>query len=260
MNSSSYLKSVELGCVQYLNAKPLIYGCGNEIYFDHPSRLAEMLRASMLDAALVPTFELLQNPGYKVVDGVSISSSGEVFSVFLAYRGELKKVKQVSLDISSLTSASLLRCLLAEFHGLHPDYIRSDECADPEMPKLLIGNHAIDFRNVNGSNFNYLDLGAEWSKRTELPFVYALWLIRPDVLHVQEIASELRQMKADGLAHIDEIVRTESAGDSEFRRNYLRKYIRYTLSDSEKAGMRKYHELLVKHGLLPKGDCCFNFV
>lgn len=260
MNNATHLHAIEVGCVHYLNAKPLIYGCGEEIYFDHPSKLAEMLAACVLDVALVPSFAAMSNPGCKIVDGVAIASAGEVFSVFLAYRGRLKDVRQVSLDISSLTSANLLRCVLAEFHGMHPQYLRSDECDDPEVPKLLIGNHAINFRRANGAEFNYLDLGAEWSQHTELPFVYALWLIRPNVLHPEAIAGELRRMKADGMEHIEDIIRTESEGDIEFRRNYLRKYIHYTLGEPEKSGLRKYRDLLVKHGLIAGSECCFTFV
>lgn len=260
MSSYPHLQSVEIGCVQYLNAKPLIYGCGEEIYFDHPSKLAEMLAGGMLDIALVPTFELFGNPGYKIVDDVSISSSGAVFSVFLAYRGPLKKLRKISLDISSRSSANLLRCLLAEFHGLRPEYVRSDECDDPELPKLLIGNHAIEFRRSNGSAFQYLDLGEEWLRQTSLPFVYALWLIRPGVLFPKAVADEVRLMKANGLANIEEIIRQQSEGDPDFRKKYLRKLIRYDLGEQEKNGLRKFHELLIKHNLLADGECCFNFI
>jgi chorismate dehydratase len=172
----------------------------------------------------------------------------------------LTDVKQVSLDVSSLTSANLLRCLLAEFHGLHPSYVRSDECDDPEMPRLLIGNHAIEFRRANGAAFHYLDLGAEWNRCIGLPFVYALWLIRPGVLQPKTIADELRRIKAGGLAHISEIIRDDSEGDAVFREHYLRNCIRYSLCEPEKSGMRKFHELLVKHGLLQSRDYCFNFV
>ncbi len=254
------MKSVEIGCVQYLNARPLIYGCPEEIYFDHPSKLAEMLAGGMLDVALVPTFELLSNPGYKAVDGVSISSLGTVFSVFLAYRGELKEVRKISLDISSLSSGNLLRCLLAEYHDMRPDYVRSDECDDPDMPRLLIGNHAIEFRQAKGDEYNYLDLGSEWFEKTSLPFVFALWLIRPGVLFPEAVADDLRRMKADGLAHLDEIIRHESDADPEFRQQYLRQHIRYDLGEPEKKGIRKFHELALKHGLLTNNECCLNFV
>ena len=52
--------------------------------------------------ALSPIFELMAHPGYLVVDDVAIASRGPVFSVFIAYRGEL-----------SATAHALSGCRLA---------------------------------------------------------------------------------------------------------------------------------------------------
>ena len=40
-----------------------------------------------LDVALVSSFEFLRNPIYRIVDDVSISSDGPVYSVVVAHRG-----------------------------------------------------------------------------------------------------------------------------------------------------------------------------
>ena len=72
------LHGLRVGCVQYLNAKPLIVPYDGEVIFEHPARLADLLAAGQIDLALVPVFEALRQPDFPVVDGVSISSCGPV--------------------------------------------------------------------------------------------------------------------------------------------------------------------------------------
>ncbi len=83
--------------------------------FDHPSALCSKLAAGELDVALVSSFEFLRNPIYRIVDDVSISSDGPVYSVVVAHRGEIGQIEEIELDPASETSANLLYCLIAEF-------------------------------------------------------------------------------------------------------------------------------------------------
>ncbi|MBO0696299.1 MAG: hypothetical protein J2P56_09395, partial [Verrucomicrobia bacterium] len=69
---------LRIGCVKYLNARPLIHGWDGEVDFDHPSALCNKLAAGKLDVALVSSFEFLRNPIYRIVDHISISSDGPV--------------------------------------------------------------------------------------------------------------------------------------------------------------------------------------
>ena len=251
-----HLKKLKAGCVRYLNSVPLICAYDGDVLFEHPSRLAAMLGAGDLDVALAPVFEWFRRPGYKVADGISISSSGRVFSVFLACRGAVESVTRVSMDAASLTSVNLLRCILAEFYGLRPEYTGPVPVEDAETPRLLIGNQAIDFRRKHSDGeWNYLDLGEEWTNRTGLPFVYALWLFNGSVENAEAAAGDLRQLREEGIARIPEICRE----DREFRFDYLRNCIRYGLGDAEKAGMRLFGALLEKHGLIEPApaDICF---
>src|SRR5207248_11358760 len=78
-------RMLPIGCVKYLNARPLIRGWASEVDFDHPSALCKRLADGELDVALVSSFEFLRNPIYRIVDDVSISSDGSVYSVFVAY-------------------------------------------------------------------------------------------------------------------------------------------------------------------------------
>src|SRR4051794_10628614 len=104
-------RAPRVGCVKYLNARPLVHGLAGEVVFDHPSALCEKLADGTLHVALVSSFEFLRNPIYVLVDDVCIASHGPVYSVFLAHAGEREEIEEIEVDRSSQTSFNLLRCL-----------------------------------------------------------------------------------------------------------------------------------------------------
>ena len=84
--------------------------------FDDPSALCSKLARRELDIALASSFEFLRNPVYGIVDDVSISSAGPVYSVVVAHTGDISEIGEIELDPASETSANLLQCLLAELN------------------------------------------------------------------------------------------------------------------------------------------------
>jgi chorismate dehydratase len=240
------LSALRVGCVQYLNAKPLIHGFDGPVVFDHPSGLARDLAAGTLDVALVPTFEALNHPRYLLADSVSIACDGPVFSVFLAHRGPLAEIRSVALDPASLTSVHLLQVLLTEYHGLRPEMLIIDAYPDEADAMLLIGNQAIEFRERDAGQHQILDLGDEWRRCTGLPFVFAPWLLRADLPNAIAVADELRALRQYGTAHLDEIIQSDPH-DPALSRRYLTEHIRFGLGPREKAGIEKFRELLTKH-------------
>lgn len=240
------LRDLRVGCVPYLNARPLIYALPGEITLAHPSKLADLLQSGAIEVALVPIFAAFGRADFKIADGVAIAAHGEVYSVFMAYRGSLGEVKSVALDPASCTSCQLLKCLLAEFHGLRPEYVAPDAAE----AQLLIGNQAIEFREKHGTEFSYLDLGADWMRWTGLPFVFAVWLMRGDLPNSSAIADALRESKREGLKFIQQIAHEQRDFSPAFAEHYLRRHIQFDLGVAEKAGIRRFQELLVKHGLM----------
>jgi chorismate dehydratase len=243
------LAGLRIGCVQYLNSKPLIHGYDGPVIFDHPSGLARELAAGHLDVALVPTFEALRSPHYLLADDVGIACDGSVYSVFLAHRAPLAKVRRVALDPASLTSVHLLQVLLREYHGVSPQVCDLAAFPCDADAALIIGNQAIDFRQHDKEGYKILDLGEEWKRCTGLPFVFAPWLMRPDLSNASRVADDLRALKLYGVAHLDEIIRAEPR-DPAFTRRYLTEHIRFDLGEGEKAGIQKFRELLAKHGFI----------
>lgn len=243
------LRGLRIGCVQYLNSQPLIHGYDGPVVFDHPSGLAHELAAGRLDAALVPIFEVLRGPRYLVTDEVAIACDGPVFSVFLAHRGPLARVRTIALDPASLTSVHLLQVLLTEFHGLHPRSVDALSCADADA-QLLIGNQAIDFRLADRGQHQLLDLGAEWKRCTGLPFVFAVWAMRPDLGNAGAVAEAFRELKRAGVAAIPGIAAANLTHPPELSARYLTDHIRFDLGAPEKVAIARFGELLVKHSLL----------
>jgi len=245
------VKPVRIGCVKYLNARPLIHGwCQGVVDLDHPAALCRKLDRGDLDVALVSSLEFLRRPIYRIVDGVSISSRGEVYSVIVAHGGELARIEQIELDPASETSVALLRCLLAQ-RGLSPRLVPSidlhsvqgvglQSAAQPQNARLLIGDQAIRFRRQYRRHPVW-DLGEEWGDVAHLPFVFALWLIRPEVSDAKEIADALRQLRDRNLHHLDDLVSSQTQISAEFCRKYYREHLFFDFGEREKAGLREFH-------------------
>jgi chorismate dehydratase len=251
---------LRVGCVKYLNARPLIHGWPGKVILDHPSALCTQLDKARLDVALVSSFEFLRNPIYRIVDGISISSDGPVYSVILAYRGEVSELEQIRLDPAAETSVNLLRCLLCEIK-LNPRFVSGSASSITEKHgQLLIGDQAIRFRRDHENDVCFWDLGEQWQSLMGLPFVYALWLVRPEVASVQQIADRLRALRDSNLGRIDELAAGQNSFDPDFCKRYYRQHLRFSFGENERKGLRAFQKLCEKHGLLPKREITFNMV
>ena len=260
---------LRIGCVKYLNARPLIHGWPGAVDFDHPAALCRKLERGDLDVALVSSLEFLRHPIYRIVDGVSISSRGPVYSVIVAHREELARIQEIKLDSASETSVALLRCLLAQ-RGLNPRLVPwhrhfADEAAEDHRQDadgaawLLIGDQAIRFRQED-SDYRLWDLGEEWKNVADLPFVFALWLIRPEIENAKEIADTLRRIRDHNLENLDDIVSTQSDVSPEFCRKYYQEHLFFDLGEFEKAGLREFHRRCLRDGISVAPELPLNLV
>ena len=262
---------VRVGCVRYLNSRPLIHGHDAQVQFAHPAQLADELATGQLDAGLVPVFELLRQPAntYRVVNNVAIACRGEVGSVFLAYRGKLSDLRRVRLDTASRTSVNLLRVILAEFHGMEPVYEQQSPGGDLFPPAdvseghLLIGDQAIAYRARQGRSLRYFDLGEQWRLATGLPFVFAAWLLRADLPRAPLVAATLRAWREAGRRQLPEVIAQADATrryPPGFPGRYLTQLIRFELGGPEKLALAEYGRLLHKHGLIPHAPAPVSWV
>ena len=128
--------------------------------------------------------------------------------------------------------------------------------------RLLIGNQAICFRQQYAEEFSFWDLGEQWKKLTGLPFVYALWLIRPEVADAKQIANRLRALRDENFTNLEGLIAEVVTGvaepgpklDQQFLLRYYRENLRFSFGEKEKQGLRTFANLCAKHALLPKRD------
>ena len=262
---------LRIGCVKYLNARPLINGWSGNVALDHPSALCAQLARGDLDVALVSSFEFLRNPIYRIVDGISIASDGPVYSVVVAHQAKIPTLNEVALDPAAETSGNLLRCLLKELK-LRAEVVARQATKRSDWPttstssesqhagRLLIGDQAIRFRQQHANDFHFWDLGEQWKRLVGFPFVYAIWLVRPEVVDPKSIAAQLRALRDTNLANLDRVIADEHEFDRAFCHSYYRENLRFTLGEPEKQGLRIFAQLCQRHDLLPKREIAFNVV
>lgn len=243
---SSAGRTLRVGCVQYLNARPVIHGWPGKVHFDHPATLCEMLAAGRLDVAFVSSFEYLRDPAYQIVDGVSVAAEGPVYSVFVAHREPIEEITEIRADQNSRTSVNLLRCLLAE-RKYRARLTSSDTSA-----KLLIGDQAIRFRQQSDGGYTFWDLADEWHRLTRLPFVFALWLIRADTPDAGAIADQLRALCRKNVQGLAEVIAAQSDFPAAFCDRYFREHLRFAFGEREKQGLLRFRSLCEENGLLAK--------
>ncbi|HTI51733.1 MAG TPA: menaquinone biosynthesis protein, partial [Planctomycetaceae bacterium] len=254
--------NLRIGAVNYLNSKPLIEGLAAlaphaELMLDYPSRLAQDLSSGRLDVALVPSIACLLAPHYEVVSDACVAARGAVLSVKLYSRVPPKAIRRLALDEGSRTSATLVRILLAERHGVFPQVEplpldSSVESTDADAV-LLIGDRAI---HPPREQFECTwDLGTEWTLWTGLPFVFAMWGTRTGT-DLGDVDDALRAARDVGVSRLPDIARREAPllGLSEqVALDYLTRNLYYRLGAAERQGLRRFQELAVKHDLAPGG-------
>ena len=189
---------VRVGCVEYLNARPLVHGLDQRsdlfsLRFDVPARCASWLHEREVDLALLPTIEYLRRPDYRIVPDLAVTSNGPVASVAIFTKRPTTAIRSIAIDSSSRTAVALLRILCAQWFDIEPTFVTMR----PDLPAmlkrcdaaLLIGDVAL-FTEHETTDLDKVDLGEEWTAMTSLPFVWAFWVGRPGAVepaHVEAL-------------------------------------------------------------------------
>jgi chorismate dehydratase len=254
---------LRISVVDYVNAWPLTWGFlrgavdGVERLTDTPAACADRLARGEVDAGLIPSVEAARIPGLRIVRGIGIASHERVRSVVLASRRPLEGPHgapvSVALDTSSRSSAVMVRILMqdllhlrAEFHPAAPDL---DEMLKHYDAALLIGDPAL---KANLTGLNVLDLAEGWRRLTGLPFVFAVWAVRPHV------APEPFLWARDyGHNHMPEIVEkaAERTGLPEsVLSSYLKGNLHHDLDAEDEKGLREFYRRAYGLGLIASPD------
>ena len=219
---------MKIGCVPYGHARPFSAAwAGRQVVLAHPRGLVEQLRSGEIDLALVPVWEVLTRPGYRVLSDFAVGSRGEVRSVAVFHDRPLPACSGIRLTPHSLTSVQLWKILAAGPLGVS---LREDPAGEA---RLLIGDEALgEWNRKHGAGLT--DLGQAWTGWTGLPFVYAVWALRP-AFHPDP--SELERLRGSWREGVEK--RASFARDSADR-DYLTRCIRYGLGEEELTGLREF--------------------
>src|SRR5258707_621310 len=77
------------------------------LHLDFPAAIAQQLKSGEADLALIPTAEIKNIPGARVVTDYCIGADGPVGSVCLYADVPVEEVKEIFLDYQSRTSVQL---------------------------------------------------------------------------------------------------------------------------------------------------------
>lgn len=252
------MRVVRLGAVNYLNARPLVYGLElrSDLFslrFDVPSTCSALLHEGSIDLGMIPSIEYLRGRDYRIVPDVGIISEGPVASVAMFTTTPVERIRTIAADTSSRTSHALLRILCIEHFGIDPEF--QPMAPDPERmlrrcdAALLIGDPAL-FLDYERLGVKKVDLGEEWTDMTALPFVWAFWAGRAGIMSPSAL-SALVAARNTGVAASDAIAAAycgpERAAGGQA---YLRHNIRYTLGEREQAGLLAYYDFAERHGIV----------
>lgn len=271
-----------LAAVSFLNTEPLIDWFTTRdapdvaLQRSLPSRLAHLLASGAADVALLPVVELFSGRAAGVIGGSGIAGEGPVATVKLFYRGDLSRLRSILVDRGSRTSVALLRVLLAERFGASPPCREFEpvvgQVPEPDQGHLVIGDRCFGYESalVAGEVDEVIswDLGAAWYELTGLPFVFAVWCASPDLparigdTGLAELTTLLQRARDHGLANLALIAdraaasgRMAQAGiaDRDALLYYFQKSLRYEIGAREMAGLHRFHQLCIKHGVVPEG-------
>jgi chorismate dehydratase len=244
------MRPVRLGAVDYLNARPLVYGLelrhGFALQFDPPSKCAALLHEGSIDVGMIPSIEYLRGVPYHAVPDMAIVSEGPVASVALFTTKPLHEIRTVAADTSSRTSNGLLRVLCYESFGIDPAFIpmppRPAEMLRRCDAALVIGDAALFFNHAS-AGAEKIDLGEQWTKMSG-----------PGALNPAQIQL-LAQARDAGVSASDAIAAAYCGPEwAEEGKRYLRDNISYDWGPRELEGLRAFYELALKNGIVERGE------
>ena len=191
------------------------------LHYTQPSLCADELLAGRADLGLIPIAAL--TPEIAIVPGCTIASLHEVRSIQLIVKSPhtLSTVKTVAADTASRSSLAYAEILFRKFVGNHPKFLPAS--ADPIAmlqqadAAILIGDPALlalesrETIEAAVGACRWFDLAQEWSTRTNLPWVAAVWAVRPEALNhstltTAQLIEDLEASRNHGLQNIEKLV------------------------------------------------------
>jgi chorismate dehydratase len=256
----SGLRRPRVGHIQFLNCLPIYWGLMRsgalldvDLHKDTPDRLSAALVAGDLDIGPISLVEYLRHAGeLLLLPDLAVGSDGPVLSVNLVSTRPLPEVRRVALGSTSRTGVLLARLLLAERHGVAPEFFR----CPPDLGAMLleadaavlIGDVALRaLYEAPARGLTVTDLGQAWREWTGLPMVFAVWAVRRDfaAAHpgaVKDVHEAFLRSRDLCLSELDEVAAAAARWEP-FDAGTLAAYFRaldFSLGGRQVAGLREF--------------------
>jgi chorismate dehydratase len=240
-----------------------------QLHYTLPSRCADELLAGRADLGLIPIASL--TPELAIVPGCTIASLDRVRSIqfIIKQPHTLGTIRTVAADNASRSSRAYAELLLRRFHNNAPAFVTHS--ADPIAmlrdadAALLIGDPALlalesreQIEHEVGPCL-WLDVAHEWVQLTGLPWVAAVWAVRPQAIaegriKADQLVEDLTRSRDHGLAHTEDLVdewKPRIALSAETIRHYLTRNIYYTLTPDCVRAIQLFRDYASPEGILP---------
>ncbi len=240
----------KVSIVNYYNTTPFLYGIKKcevknelQIELDIPSVCAQKLKNKSVEIGLVPVAILPELSSYHIITNYCIGANGKVDSVKLFSEKPLNELTHILLDYQSKTSITLVQVLNKHFWKKDIQFIDAKEGFENQI-KGTTGAVIIGDRTFGLTKYPYqIDLAEEWTKQTNLPFVFAAWVSNIEL--PSDFIEKFNNALAFGVDHIEEAVLQNPKKIEGFDAvDYLKNKISYNLTEEKKLGMKKFLELI----------------
>ena len=268
---------LRIAAISFLNPAPLLYNFEHaptaenlasryDLHYTQPSQCADDLDAGRADIGLIPIAAL--TPDLAVVPGCTIASISRVRSIQLIVRGALVEVRTIATDSASRSSLAYTQILFNTFLRTTPTFLPPSP-ADPiamlreAQAALLIGDAALlalESRHrieAEVGPCTWYDLAEQWIAHTGLPWVAAVWAVRPQSFTRQtaaQLIEDLTQSRDAGLSNREGLIQEwihRVALPARTIRVYLTENIHYILDPSCLDAIARFRQEAAAIGILP---------
>jgi chorismate dehydratase len=276
----SPLNRLRVAAINFLNPAPLMWDFEHPplastlaqrytLHYTQPSLCADELLAARADLGLIPIASL--TPDLAIVPGCTIASLNEVRSIQLIVKSPhtLSSVRTIAADTASRSSLAYAEILFRKFLNTRPTFLPA--AADPIAmlqqadAAILIGDPALlalESREAIEKKIGpcqWHDLAHEWHVRTELPWVAAVWAVRPEALGTPnltaaQLTEDLEASRNHGLLNIESLVEQWTpriAIPPATIRHYLSSNIHYVLNTDCIRAIERFRQYAAEVDVLP---------